>query len=119
MTSNGMSIFYINVDVTFTKSMPCYEAHGRTKQLRGFLREFGVTADSEEQAKRLVEARVKSDFKYPIDNIRKIDFEWIGRIPEDRLEAEIFNDKDIVESDSFGDPREEGVWYCTGHAYYW
>ena len=119
MKSNGMSIFYINVDVTFTKPMPCYEAHGCTKHLRGFLREFGVTADSEEQAKKFVEERVKSDFEYPVDKIREIKFDWIGYISEDQLETEIFADKDIAESDSFGNPRKNGVWYCTGHAYYW
>jgi len=48
MKNGEMSILYINVDVTFTKPLPCYEPKHRTKHLRGFLREFGVTAESEE-----------------------------------------------------------------------
>lgn len=118
MKNDGMSILYITVDVTFTKPLPCYGLRQRTTYFRGFLREFGVTAESVEEAKRLVEERVKADFKFPVDRIRKIKFDWIGYIPEDELETGILTDKEIVESDSFGNPREKGIWFCTGHGYY-
>ena len=59
-----------------------------------------------------------TSFEFLADKIRKIDFDWIGYIPEDQLETEIFADKEIVESDSFGNPREKGIWYSTGHGYY-
>ena len=118
MKSNDMHIYFINVDVKFTAPLPCLQSKGRTTLSRGFIREFGVTEASEEQAKRLVEERVRSDFKFSADKIREIDFDWIGHIPEDQLESVIFADKEIVESDSFGNPRERGIWYCTGHGYY-
>ena len=82
------------------------------------MREFGVTAESEEEAKRLVEERVKADFKFPIDTIREVKFDWIGYIPDDQVDTEILADKEIVESVSFRDPLEKGIWHCTSHGYY-
>ena len=113
-----LNAFYINVDVQFSRPMKMEMGEdGRTREVVGFLQEFGCSAVSREVALAWVEKVIRQDFKDDPGLI--VEFTRCGFIPPELFKQEIFMDDDIVSSLTFTDPTHEGIWYSTGHAYYY
>ena len=49
--------------------------------------------------------------------IKAIEYDWSGVIPEAEIQKEIYGDNDIA-SRLLADPLKNGIWYHTGHAFY-
>ena len=116
---NGLQVFYLNVDVGFSKPMTLLDGEegvGRSTVV-GFIQDFGCTAKTEDEAKAIVERLIKDEFKS--DPALRIRYDWCGAIADDKLEEEIYSDGDITGSPSFSDPCKEGVWYRSGHGFYY
>ena len=64
----------------------------------------------------MVTRRIKEEF--PEKNFR-ISFEHCGLILQNEIEKEIYGDDEITGSITFSDPRKEGIWYYTGHGFYY
>ena len=111
-------IYYVCVDVKFSsrlsfKSLSTKKNH----RVKGFCQEFGVTSFSESSVKSIIEDFIFLEI--PKDKIEMISFDWIGYIDEESVDSEIFSDEDITQSPTFSSPKEYGIWYRSGHAYYW
>ena len=88
-----------------------------TKELvYGFIKEFGITASSEEQAKIMLLDHIQSKGEIAPTEI-KIKYKHIGQISPEEMQREIFDDQDINDS-LLQSPYNEGVWYATGCGFY-
>ena len=110
-------IYYINVDVSFV--MPMKDISGMhfvsAKPMIGFMQEFGCTAESLHAAKEMVDEHIFTEI--PMAKIKAIEYDWSGVIQEAEIHKEIYGDKDIA-SRLLADPLKNGIWYHTGHAFY-
>ena len=111
-------IFYMNVDVSFLVPMTENSNLRRyvCKCVTGFMQEFGCTATSFKMARKMIEKYIFLDF--PREKVRKISYSWVGIIPPETVNDEIYGDKEISNR-LLSNPMNAGVWYRTGHAFYY
>ena len=65
--------------------------------------------------KEMVEEHIFKEI--PMAKIKAIEYDWSGVIPEAEIQKEIYGDNDIA-SRLLSDPLKNGIWYHTGHAFY-
>lgn len=114
----AMTIYYINVDVSFSvpmKDISDFKFYHH-KRFVGFMQEFGCTSASCQTAQEMIERHVYAEF--PEEKIGMIAYDWIGIIPTEEIGREIYGDEEI-NAGLLADPTKEGIWYHTGHAFYY
>lgn len=113
----SLEVFYISVRVEFTRHMWRFSSRMRlARTVAGFFQEFGCTATSLEKAQQIVTRHIEDDFP---GNICKISFEHCGLIHQNEFEKEIYDDDEISGSKTFSNPRQECIWYYSGHGFYY
>lgn len=113
----SLATFYVNVRVDFIRRMRRFSSLMRlARPVAGFYQEFGCTATSLEEARKIVARHINEEFP---DNNLRISFEHCGLIPQSEIEEEIYGDDEITGSSTFSDPMKEGIWYYTGHGFYY
>ena len=81
----AMTIYYINVDVSFSvpmKDISDFKFYHH-KRFVGFMQEFGCTSASCQTAQEMIERHVYAEF--PEEKIGMIAYDWIGIIPTVRF----------------------------------
>ena len=113
-----LNIYYMQVDVAFSKALTVSDSgrHRSNGLAKGFVQEFGYTASSVSDARVFVEQLISKEFA--LGDAATITFDWIGIIKEQELEDEVYSDSDIVNSPSFANPTQKGLWYKSGRAFY-
>lgn len=115
--SYQLVIFFLNIEIKFSKPMNMDNETGcSSRPIAGCFQEFGCTARSLEEAKRLVEEIVRREFQPA--RLKAVVFTRCAVIASGSLSSEILSDDDIVGSPSFKDPKQRGVWYRSGHGFY-
>lgn len=114
---NGV-IFWIRVDVCLHQPLTIRDDRNavQSEAAHGALMEFGVTAESEKRALRVVEEWIVADerfrgLKYDLD------FDYIGKIDRSDLQTEVYADEDVA-TGLLADPVAIGLWYRTGVGWY-
>jgi hypothetical protein len=111
-------IFWIRVDLRLDKPLTVLdESHAvHSEAALGALMEFGVTAETEERARKIVEDWFGADERFRGLTYR-LEFEYIGEIDRSELQSEVYADEDVADG-LLADPANKGLWYRTGVGWY-
>ena len=109
-----MPIYWLNIDVKFTKPMPVEDERTSSQKACGYMQDLGATYPNEEALKSAI-----ASFVYQtIDAASvEINYEYIGIISPDDIQKEIYEDEDVAQS-LCSDPIKDGIWYRTGRGFY-
>lgn len=110
-----MPIYWLQIDVKFREPMELKGAEDGVK-IYGYLQDIGATFPDEEVLKSSIVELVYEDEFMDATNV-EITYEYIGVIPPDRAQKEIYGDSDIAHQ-LLSDPTNDGIWYQTGRGFY-
>ena len=113
-----MPIYYVNLDVRFKRPLDLFEGDGSvaTKKIAGYLQGVGATFPNPATLESAIADVVFQDQDEDTSNV-EIVYDYVGIIPEEDLQSEIYDDEDIKDS-LISSPYAVGVWYKTGKGYY-
>ena len=112
-----LNVFYISLEVTFSEPLHIIDEQcsASAMSVGGYFQEIGITAHDDSEARGIIESLVHNEFPVSECTIR---FSRIGIIDSAHIKSEIFDDDDIHDS-LIQNPLLPGIWYKTGHAYYY
>lgn len=109
-----MFIYYVIVQADFI--IPVRQVNApQNKPFVGFFMEFGCTVSDSKMLDDFIKHYVEKGHEGNIASIHKVRVE---NIPADKIRKWILTDEYISQS-LLQDPLSEGIWYTTGHGYFW
>ncbi len=112
--SDGPTIFWLSIELSLKEPMSIVgeDDEPTGDQIVGGLIEVGATYPSEEGARLAVEQMLANRLE---DMSYEIHYDHVGVIED--IQSEIYTDETVVEALQ-RDPREPGIWYQTGIAWF-
>ena len=115
---DDLTVYWLSIDASFDTRIQIFDENEiETDDFAyGFFKEFGITASSEEMAKKFLQEYIYSKDQFSPSNTN-IKYEHIGVIPHNDVQKEIYEDEEIKDS-LLQSPYAEGIWYTTGCGFY-
>lgn len=108
-------IFWLSVDVILFSPLTLLDEEDHPEGLvSGAIMEFGVTAQSETEAKAVAEGWICQAPQFR-DLVFRVQYDHVGEIFD--VEKEVYADSDVAEA-LLQDPHEQGLWYRTAVGWY-
>ncbi len=114
-----MPIYWLNIDVKFKEPMELEDEEDEKtsyQKIYGYLQNIGATFPNEKALKAAIANLVYEDEFIDAANAEII-YEYIGVIPPNRVQKEIYKDRDIAHL-LRSEPTNDGIWYRTGRGFY-
>lgn len=112
-----MAIFYVVVDVKYRRHLDLLgKRRVRKKKVKGFIQEFGVTAQDVGTAESLIREFIARADPAQSDNI-DITFDEFSTLTLAEVQRNFLEDPEMGDA-LVGHPADAGIWYRTGRAFY-
>lgn len=119
-----MQAYHLRVEVVFNCQMPVVSDRSRGSEIagkwvNGYFQLFGCTAATFGDVEEIIIKYIKEDPFFSGCN------DWIDEIAVDEVEKMYPNEVGKFMDENYGsvvllqDPFEEGIWYKSGHGFYW
>ncbi len=116
--NNKLTAYWFTVNIIFDPPLQILDEFDKdTGEIaHGAFVEFGVTENSEKDAKQLVISNIREAGGWDSLNY-KVLFDHVGVIDGNSIQKEIYEDPDVNDS-LIQNPSTRGVWYKTGFGFY-